>query len=97
MAPTEFQYRGFHCYPAADGWRWQLLDDNNRLIAEGGEAYVESYGVRQAIDNVIGEVAQRGFEEGGLEVHEKGEDAGQSEEESQEAPAEEGSPEGAGR
>lgn len=37
------------------GWRWRATDGNNRIIAEGGEAYVSRDNLERAIDNVVSE------------------------------------------
>ena len=31
----------FHVYRAADGWRWRLVAENGRIIADSAEAYLE--------------------------------------------------------
>jgi uncharacterized protein YegP (UPF0339 family) len=33
-------------------WYWHLQDGNNRVIADGGEGYVDESGVEEAIENV---------------------------------------------
>lgn len=36
-------------YKAKDGWRWRLQAGNNRIIAEGGEAYTRQRDVYRAL------------------------------------------------
>lgn len=35
-------------YKAKDGWRWRLNAANEKLIAEGGEAYKTKSGIKRA-------------------------------------------------
>lgn len=48
----------FVIYPAADGYRWRLLAANNRLIAEGGEAYGRKRDAERAVKVVKFAVAR---------------------------------------
>lgn len=36
-------------YQAKDGWRWQLIAPNEKLIAESGEAYATESNAERAI------------------------------------------------
>lgn len=42
----------FRVYQAKDGFRWQLLAANNRLIAESGEAYTRKASAERAVKAV---------------------------------------------
>ena len=33
-------------------YRWKLIDDNGRIIANGGEAFFDANGVERSIENV---------------------------------------------
>ncbi len=39
-------------YQAEDGWRWQLIAPNERLIAESGEAYSTESNCTRAMDRL---------------------------------------------
>jgi uncharacterized protein YegP (UPF0339 family) len=52
-------YDGYEKYEdAADEWRWRQRDDNNRVIAEGGEGYETEQGVDRAVANVVQESSE---------------------------------------
>lgn len=42
----------FQIYPAKDGFRWKLLADNNKIIADSGEAYVSQGNAHRAVKTV---------------------------------------------
>jgi uncharacterized protein YegP (UPF0339 family) len=44
----------YHVWRARDGWRWYLMAENNRKIAESGEAYVHKEGAYWGISLVKG-------------------------------------------
>lgn len=35
-------------YEAADGWRWRIMADNNKIVADSGEAYVSRANAERA-------------------------------------------------
>jgi len=48
------EYEGYEKYEDESGeWRWRQRDDNNRIIAEGGEGYESESGVDRAVANVV--------------------------------------------
>jgi uncharacterized protein YegP (UPF0339 family) len=48
----------FHVYGAKDGFRWQLLAANNRVIAESGEAYTREVDAWRAVKTVQNAVSR---------------------------------------
>jgi len=45
-------------YKARDGWRWRLMAANNKLIAEGGEAYKTKASVKRAASMLTSKFAE---------------------------------------
>lgn len=44
----------FHIYKdSAGGWRWRLVADNNRIVADSAESYTRRVDVKRAIRAVI--------------------------------------------
>jgi uncharacterized protein YegP (UPF0339 family) len=39
-------------YRSQDGFRWRLVSQNGRIIAESGEAYTRAYDARKAYNTV---------------------------------------------
>lgn len=39
----------FIVYQAADGWRWRLLSDNHKVMADSGEAYASKGNAKRAL------------------------------------------------
>jgi uncharacterized protein YegP (UPF0339 family) len=39
-------------YRSRDGFRWRLVSQNGRIIAESGEAYTRAYDARKAYNTV---------------------------------------------
>lgn len=47
----------FVVYQAADrAWRWRLVEDNHRIIADSAEGYISKSNVVRAIKNVVSEI-----------------------------------------
>ena len=46
--------REYQKYMATDGWRWRLLANNNRIVADSGEAYVNEGDCDRGIEIVKG-------------------------------------------
>ena len=40
-------------YKAKDGWRWRMLAENGRIIADGGEAYTRRHGLGRAVKRLV--------------------------------------------
>lgn len=52
-APAEVEPVRVRIFHAADGWRWQVLARNNRLVAESGEAYTRRRDCVKAYERVM--------------------------------------------
>ena len=45
-------------FKAADGWRWHIRARNGKIVAEGGEAYINRAGAERAVSKVGQHVAE---------------------------------------
>lgn len=47
----------FTVYKAVDGWRWRAQTRNNRIVADGGEAYTTQRSAIRAVGSFRGYMA----------------------------------------
>ncbi len=50
--PKENSMYSFEVYEAKDGWRWRLVAENSRIVADSGEAYVSKGNALRAVSAI---------------------------------------------
>jgi uncharacterized protein YegP (UPF0339 family) len=48
---------GLHIYKAKDGWRWNLVANNGRILCDSGEAYSSASNATRGADKTSTELA----------------------------------------